>query len=482
MKTTAIKLDDFKRAGRMDCWYFLSPARDAIESLRGAEQLGAQSLKLGGPGGVASRVRHPKRFTRPLAAAGEPALPYIRPYDLFNYYPEATDSISRYRTKWLDDYKLKVGQILQTRSGRNLGPAIYVDAYLARFVTSDDMIRIEIPDTRLRHYTYAYLNSRVGRQMLRRDKTGSVIDHLYEGQVSEQDILLFGPDTIQAVAEKIENAITLREEARLTLWRMLEDYQATLPPLERQRRLSNGWTLRSSAFRGRLDAAFYDPLVEAIRMELSQAGGVPVAEVAEVRKPGTRYKTCYVEEDHGLPILSGRQLLQVDPINLKYIARGALKQVEAYSLHRDWIAYPADGRAEEALGTPVLVTGDREGWLASGHIGRIVPRPGIDPGWLFLALKTSHAQLQIKSMASGSVVDSTYCSDMEAVILPAATGVDGVVVRQLWEKFSKARSLEMEARKVLDALLASSQAEYSRSSNGGLVSATERIGSRRSVY
>ncbi|MET0514892.1 MAG: hypothetical protein ABW047_06125 [Nitrospiraceae bacterium] len=30
-----------------------------------------------------------------------------------------------------------------------------------------------------------------------------------------------------------------------------------------------------------------------------------------------------------------------------------------------WIAYPAGGRAEEELGTPVFVTKDLDAWLAS---------------------------------------------------------------------------------------------------------------------
>src|SRR2546422_6560736 len=35
------------------------------------------------------------------------------------------------------------------------------------------------------------------------------------------------------------------------------------------------------------------------------------------------------------------------------------------------IAFQADGRFEEALGFPVMVTSDRDGWLASGHVGRL---------------------------------------------------------------------------------------------------------------
>ncbi len=36
-----------------------------------------------------------------------------------------------------------------------------------------------------------------------------------------------------------------------------------------------------------------------------------------------------------------------------------------------------------------MVTPDRAGWMASGHVGRVIARPGIDPGWLYLALSSS---------------------------------------------------------------------------------------------
>jgi hypothetical protein len=126
------------------------------------------------------------------------------------------------------------------------------------------------------------------------------------------------------------------------------------------------------------------------------------------------------------------------------------KNIADYELRTGWIAYPADGRAEEELGTPVLVTKDRDGWLASGHVGRIVPKLGVDVGWLFLALKTSHLQIQLKARASGSVVDSTFSTDMEEVILPPKIDVDGAKVLQLWEDFRESQALEEKASMIID--------------------------------
>jgi len=110
-----------------------------------------------------------------------------------------------------------------------------------------------------------------------------------------------------------------------------------------------------------------------------------------------------------------------------------------YELREGWSVYQADGRAEEGLGFPAYVPPDRDGWVASGHVGRLIPKKGIDPGWLWLAAATWQAQAQIKSLASGSVVDSTYPEDMAGVVLPPPREADGSV-REAWERFAEARA------------------------------------------
>ena len=329
-----------------------------------------------------------------------------------------------------------------------------VDKYLANFVLSHDMVRIEIKDRKLRFYTLAFLNSTIGRQLLRRDKTGSVIDHITESHLAKIEVVFLGEKALSEVSEMVGRAVLLREKSRIQLDKLVREYEAKLFPSERTRPTREGWSVRSEDFAGRLDAAYYDPLVWSVRQKLKKLGGLSVADVADVLKPGGRYKTNYVNNENGRPLVSGAQLLQTKTINLQFMSANVFKQVENYALRAGWIAYPADGRAEEGLGTPVLVTRDRDGWLASGHIGRVIPKTGVDAGWLFLALKTNHAQMQLKARASGSVVDSTFPNDMEAVILPPPLDVDGAKVRQLWNDFSEAQVLEEKASAMVDEALA----------------------------
>lgn len=453
MKFRTVESENFLDEGRLDSWYYLSPANIALALMKRAKRKGINFSKLSEIDTIV-KVWTPKRNKQAIAVDEERSSPYLQPYDLFNYLPEPNVHVSINRTKDFNSYQLETGMIMQTCSGRNLGPSTIVDQYLCHFIVSNDMIRIEIEDPRIRNYAFAFLNCSIGQSLLRRGKTGSVIDHLSEKKISEIEIPLLDEESISKISSKISKAIRLREKSRLDLKESIAKYEGRLPSLKRDVPLCNGWTMPANLIGNRLDSAFHDPIVSNIRTELGKNNGLPVDAVAKVIKPVGRYKTNYVDEKFGRPLLSGRQLLQSRPINLKFMSPSVFNRVEDYELHMGWIAYQADGRVEGALGNPVLISSERERWLASGHIGRVVPNEDVDTSWLFASLKTKHSQIQIKSRASGSVVDGTYSEDMENVILPSPDLYKGLNQIEIWEGFAQANHYEREAISLIETELA----------------------------
>lgn len=448
--TESVPASSLGDLGRLDAWYFLSPGAAAARRLDKAKAAGLQSELVGG----FADVWAPARFRRVYAADGEAHIGYLRPHDIFRYLPVEVDRLSLKRSKKLENYRVKRGMILQTCSGRNLGPSVIVDRHTAQFALSHDLVRIEVDDARMRHYLSAFMQSKTGQGLLRRDKSGSVIDHITVEHVKAQELPLLDDSDIDRAAELIGKSFALIEEARDELTTALVDYENALPSPDRPSPLRAGWSITSGQLQDRLDSASYDPWVAQIRKELLSAGGVPVAEVADVRKPPGRYKTYYVGADYGIPFLSGTQILQFEVINQRYMASKTFTDPELYKLRAGWSVYQADGRAEEALGLPAFVPEDRAGWAASGHVGRLVPKNGTNPGWLWLAASTWQVQVQIKSLASGSVVDSTYPADMERVIIPPALDVDGTAIEAAWAKFTQARHLKSQATQLIDDAMA----------------------------
>lgn len=449
-----IKARSLRANARLDAKYFLSAGTEAAERIAVAKAAGVPTATLGGRNGVA-QLAAPQRFRRVYAAPGEDAVPYLRPYDVFDYVPQAADHLSVPRSDNLEQLKVSPGTLLQTCSGRNLGPAVAVDAYLARFAMSHDLIRMQFDNEQLRLYVLAFLASPTGQALLRRDKTGSVIDHISPLHVAAVEVPLLDDDVRSAVAGLEGRAVDLREEARLSLDAAIRLYEASLPTMPTAAEsLRSGWTVRASSLLGRIDAAYYDVAVAGIQEDLLAAGGVRVGDIAEVVKPAGRYKTFYVDPDFGRPLLSGRQLLQFHPINPQYISPRSIDDESRYELCHGWTAFQADGRAQERLGFPVMITPDRDGWLASGHVGRLVPRDGVDPGWLFTAWATTQVQRQVAALACGSVVDALYPADLEKVVLPPPEDWSGADVMLAWEQFSEAAQAHTAAVAVLEERLA----------------------------
>lgn len=448
MKTATLLPSVVHPTGRLDANYFLAPGVAARARLAVAEAVGVELRPLE----KFAEVSRPTRLKAVLVDSPSEGVPYLRPTDVFEYFPFALDYLSTVANKNASLYQIERNVILQTRSGRNLGPSALADACLAGYAVSDDMLRVHIQDDTLRFYAFTFFQTDTGLQILRRSKTGSVIDHLDEPHLRKQVVPMLGEEQIKSIAGHMKKAFLLKEEARTTISQCVADFEAALPTVQ-SKPLHKGWTLRAQDYGGRLDAAFHAPQVVEIQKLLKAAGGQRLGKVAHITKPAGRYKTRYVESEYGLPMLSGSHLLQVRPMKLQYMAAEAIGNPERYALKSGWTVFQADGRAEDSLALPVMVTPDRDGWLASGHVGRAIPKEGVNPGWLYLAIKCSAVQVQLKALSCGSVVDALYPDAMKSVVLPSQDIGDGERVAQAWELFGKAQAEEDTAVRLFNEKL-----------------------------
>lgn len=168
-----------------------------------------------------------------------------------------------------------------------------------------------------------------------------------------------------------------------------------------------------------------------------------------------RYKRYYVAGENGRPIVSGRQLLQAEPINLRRVSDRSFRDPESYAIRAGTVIFGADGRAEGRQGTPALVTTDRDGWLASNHVMRLIPKNGVSSGALWLAVASQQAQIQIRSLSFGSVVDQINPGDVGNVLLPEVSGEEGETAEEAWEIFAEAGRLARRAINEVEILLLS---------------------------
>ncbi|MGH3967627.1 MAG: hypothetical protein ACRDTV_05795 [Mycobacterium sp.] len=450
MITSTVRSRSVLAHDRLDAHFFTSAGvaaheRLAVVGATGAVESVTQVEEI-------ADVWDPPRFARAYAAAEEPSKPYLRPYDVFDYLPAESDRLSVLRNEDVDRLAPRVGTLLQTCSGRNLGPVTMADEDIAAFALSHDMIRIEAKNEEDRCYLLAFLKTPTGQALLRRGRSGSVIDHITTRDVQSLPLPIVVADVRKTVVDGVRAAVTASAAARTRLRRVQEAQEQRLPTPRRNAADRNGWTLPSRQLRDRLDAASYDPRIRAAVDQVRETDGVRCGDLAVAFLPH-RYKRYYVEPAHGRPILSGRQLLQPEPINLRYVSDRSFKVPADYELRAGMTVFGAVGRSEGRQGTPALITNDRDGWLASNDVMRLTPQAGVSPAALWLAIAAGQTRIQINALSFGSVVDHMNPWDVEDLWIPTVDDDLVAEAEQAWRDFSVASSVLAASVASLEAAL-----------------------------
>ncbi|MFR9804939.1 hypothetical protein ACL02T_22025 [Pseudonocardia sp. RS010] len=316
------------------------------------------------------------------------------------------------------------------------------------------MIRIKIPDEDQRHVLLAYLKTELGQALIRRGRSGSVIDHLTVADVEAVPVPVFADDVATRISALVGSAIEDRFEGRSSLNRVMADLGTDLPIPNTVLSGHVAWTMRARDFNGRFDAGFHHPFVRESRKQISSKPSHRLGDLVEAVLP-LRYKRYYVEREHGRPILSGRQLLQPEPVNLRFVSDRSFRNPEDYEVSKGTVVFGAVGRSEGRQAWPALVTDDRHGWLASNDVMRLVPRPNVPPGLVWLAVAVPQVQAQIKALSFGSVVDHMNPWDVEDVIVPDIGAELVAEVEDAWEKFARSTRAIQDATALTESALES---------------------------
>jgi hypothetical protein len=398
----------------------------------------------------------PGRMKLVTVPSSEAGAPYLKAHGAFKTLPTSERFVASARTENYESYLLREGMILTPSSGRNLGPTCFVGKSMTRFGMTDIM-RIAPRDNMIGLYLLTYLRTSIGQSLIRRGRTGTNIDHLAPGEVLDLVVVWPEENIRLSFAKRMQGAVDLLESARQTL----EDVAQQLTSRLRLGEPSPTKEIRSfstqrSQLSLRLDAAFYDDRVRQARTAIAKRSHSLLRDAAELRMLG-RYKRYYVGASHGRPILSGTQLLQLFPVNLKAISDRSFSDPGSFELSKGWTLMTCDGRAEEGLGSPAFVSSLWDGWLASNHVMRAVPRAGVSNGYLYASLCLPQVQIQIKAAATGSVIDALDPQTLGAILIPRLEPLEekrlGALVEVAWEQIAESVRTNGEIVGELEKLL-----------------------------
>ncbi len=392
-------------------------------------------------------------------------IPFILPSQITETYPRANKYISPETNINIENTRVKRRQILLTRSG-TIGVVSYVSKTLEGQSLSDDVIRIEANG--YAGYIYAFLKSRIGRLLVETNSYGAVISHIEPEHLN--NIPIPNPSAIlkQQIHDLVEQSFQLRDESNdlMDEAQILLKDALKLPEIEKLKTKAKQFDKKSSVFNysvslaeinNRLDGSYHVPLVREIENWINKTAK-EVLKISDVKisqaviLPG-RFKRTYVEEGSGITFFGGKQLLELDPSNKKYLSliHHADRIKNQLTLYKNMTMITCSG----TIGKVTIVPKHWEGWTANQHIIRIAPANNDIAGYLYAWLSSDYAYPLITRHTYGAVIDEI--SDKQVSEIPIPMCQDDSIKRQINDtvliankKRTRAYELEQKALTILN--------------------------------
>ena len=422
---------------------------------------------------LVGRVYHPtenqarSNFKRVWVKRGE-GPPFLTGRQLFFFRPDQNKFIAR-KMKKLDELLVPEGTLLLTRSGKT-GYPVLVNKRLSQFALTDDAIRI-FPGDEPIGFIYSFLASTIGRPLLTKSEYGSTVSHLEAKHVKALPVPLVPKQIRRSIHNKIIRAYKVRDEANALLDAAdkalheligisgfdVEDIEYLGSEAE-----ARAFAISSAELGDRLDAAHHVPITRSAVHKLSH-GKFDLVRIGErVKKVyvAPRFARIYVNPRFGTPLLQGSHLPLISPHDLKYISNTETVKMDRWIIRRGWVLVTCSG----TIGRVAVSTTEQDGWAASQHILRIIPRDRVShPGFLAAFLATSFGQHQLNSKIYGGLVGELTEADTEQVWIPDVPydeqEVIGNLVVRAFEMRDEANLLEKEAIGELEFAITERNAE-----------------------
>ena len=380
---------------------------------------------LSGSGGLASEAHNAFRFRRIFVTENH-GVPFLPSSEINSVRPRVERWISRKLTQRLDYLLIQRNDVLISRSG-SIGNIGFAGRRMAGMALSEDAIRVRFADEEVAGYVAAFLRTAFGRLQLQSVTYGSVIVHIEPEHLARVSV----PDLGASVRSKIGRTMIVATEKRDEANDLIDtaiskmDMATGIRPfssIEREAgRLSNCVRLRELG--GRFEGAFHDPVARAVKSSLDESAVdvVPLCDSGfiELIKPITKFRKRTYVETGGIPLLSSKQLFQIDPIDIKALAKGAhVKDLTEIALEPYMLIVTCSG----TIGRIQIIPEYMRGWAANQHATRLVPVDRLRGAYLFAWLSSFYGQRLIHRHSYGSVVQEIDKNMIGAVPVPVVSG------------------------------------------------------------
>lgn len=440
--STPIRLSEVLASGlRFEAGAFGIEARRAVAALKASK---IPLVPLYGQYGLCTEAHNAFRFRR-IYVNPAYGVPFLSSSDIISMRPEIQRYLSRKLTKNLDHLLVKQWDVLISCSG-TIGNVSLAGTTQSGCSLSQDAIRVRTDSPEQAGYISAFLRSRYGRPQLTGASYGSVITHIEPSHLEHILIPNLHPVRLSSIGLLMREAVELRDEAN----QLLNQADDTLFQRLRISRLPQATSVhtylnvaKASNFPGRFEASYHDPVAEQA-MEDLHASNTQVADLGDSRvtreiRPITKFRKRVYVPTGGIPLLAGKQIFQVDPVDVKGLAKGAhMKDLPEIALETNMILVTRSG----TIGRVQIIPAYMSRWTATEDATRCIAASDMNPGYLYAWLASEYGKKLITRHSYGSVVRHIDKDMLASVPVPLA---DASTRTEVGDLVLKANDLRHEA-------------------------------------
>ena len=444
---------------RIDARAFGIEGRQARKTI---ENCNHPTAFLTGESGLAVAYYRP-RFKRIYVERSD--YPIYQPSQINEIHPKPLLYLSGLQQPYAEALRVIKGQVLLTRSG-TIGNCTYVSQTLNQKIFSDDLIRIESKECP--GYLYAFLKSKIGSIILNTNTYGAVVSHIEPKHLN--NIVVPNPPlkSKKEIHDLIEKSFRLRDESNdlMDAAQLQLKQELKFPSIEKMKDAVKkfnldvdllNYSIPLGDLNNRLDGSYHVPLVDVIEKHI-QKHAREVANIGDdhisqsIILPG-RFKRIYVEEKNGAVFFGGKQMLELDPSNKKYLSvrLHGNRISENLNIHTNSTLLTRSG----TIGKVAIVPDHWDNWIPNDHIIRVVPANRSIAGYLYAWLSSDYAYPLIARNTYGAVVDEIDDEQVSAIKIPLCHSQNvqeriNDTILAANKKRAKAYELEQEALAVLN--------------------------------
>ena len=425
---------------------------EAMNALRKVKRNKHGFVYLLGDDGLIDNAYYPGRYKRIYNENGT-GEPFYLPSQLEEIYPKPAKYISRLTAVSLQNDRIKANTLLLSRSG-TIGKCTISSKTTIDKLFSDDVIRVSFKDNTDLGYVYAFLNTETGLLILQSNNYGAVIDHIEPEHLANVPIPNAPKELKEAIHNLIVESYDLRDksndligEAQELLYKELQ-----LPDISTIKGMNyaenkgfQNYVVKASQLNGRLDGSYHIPEVEEVIKVISK-NAAEVTTLGDPRitsdiiLPG-RFKRIYVDKEHGVPFFGGKQLLSLNPTNVKYLslAHHGERIEDQLLLEKNMCLITRSG----TIGKVMIAPTHWEGWVANEHCLRLRPTSNNIAGYVYAWLDSPYAKPLIVRNTYGAVVDEIDDNQLSTVAIPLLKNKD--IQQKINELVLEANELRYQA-------------------------------------